>query len=309
MSMTPYDAEIEEGWDRLYNELGPQYLQEHAYELYEEHAKQAIQEFQADRLKSYFLNHPDVAQPAFETLDYARRLLPDHPRPALVFATTSMEIATKAAFLKPFIYGLIHLEALAEPVMSLAVQRDSGKFRAVLSAILKEFGGVDFPAYRRSGSEERFPVEIEKLSAKRNTVVHEGALVELAEAEKAIAIADALLSDIFPTVLKHVQLHLHGGEVCGSDHKTMYLARLEIGEGLSVMDYPFNAQIAHYEPLPLEAITGNFADYIPQHVLVTMRNSPPIMRLDDVPVQGKQLKYRIQLHPDTLEFTGTMLQE
>ncbi len=30
MSMSPYEAEIEEGWDRLYNELGPQYLQEPA---------------------------------------------------------------------------------------------------------------------------------------------------------------------------------------------------------------------------------------------------------------------------------------
>jgi hypothetical protein len=83
MSIDPFDAEIEEGWDRLYNELGPQYLQEHGYDLYDEHAKQAIHEFQADRLKSYFLNHTNVAQPAFETLDYARRLLPDHPRAAL----------------------------------------------------------------------------------------------------------------------------------------------------------------------------------------------------------------------------------
>lgn len=309
MSMSPYEAEIEEGWDRLYNELGPQYLQEHAYELYEEHAKQAIHEFQTDRLKSYFLNHPDLARSAFETLDYARRLLPDHPRAALIFATTSIEIGTKAAFLKPFIYGLVHVEALAEPVMSLAVQKDSGKFRAVLSAILKEFAGVDFPAYRRNGSQEKFSVEIENLTAKRNAVVHEGALAEAAEAEKAIAIADALLGDIFPIVLKQVQLHLHGGEVCGSDHKTMYLARVRIGEGLSVMDYPFNAQIVHYGPLPLQAITGNFADYIPQNVLTQMRNSTPIMRLDDVPVQGNQLRYRIQLHPDTLEFIGTMLQE
>jgi hypothetical protein len=220
-----------------------------------------------------------------------------------------MELTTKAAFLKPFIYGLIHLEALAEPVMSLAVQRDSGKFRAVFSAILKEFGGVDFPAYCRSGSQEKFSAEIENVTAKRNAVLHEGALVEPAEAEKAIAIADALLSDIFPTVLKHVQLHLHGGQVCGSDHRTMYLARIRIGEGLSVTDYSFNAQIVHYEPLPLQAITGNFADYVPQHVLATMRCSPPIMRLDDIPVQGYQLRYRIRLHPDTLEFTGTMLQE
>jgi hypothetical protein len=60
--------------------------------------------------------------------------------------------------------------------------------------------------------------------------------------------------------------------------------------------------------LPLQAITGNFADYIPQNVLTQMRNSTPIMRLDDVPV-GNQLQYRIQLHPDTLEFTGTLLQE
>jgi hypothetical protein len=50
MSIDPYEAEIEAGWDRLYNELGPQYLEEHRYELYEEHARQAIQEFQADRL-------------------------------------------------------------------------------------------------------------------------------------------------------------------------------------------------------------------------------------------------------------------
>jgi hypothetical protein len=50
MSMEPWEAEQEEGWNNLYNELGPQCARDHAYELYQEYSQQAIEEFRIDRL-------------------------------------------------------------------------------------------------------------------------------------------------------------------------------------------------------------------------------------------------------------------
>ncbi len=53
--------------------------EEAAYEdymsqLYEEHKKEAIEEFTGERLQSYYLNNRLLAQPAFDALTESRKL-------------------------------------------------------------------------------------------------------------------------------------------------------------------------------------------------------------------------------------------
>lgn len=43
-------------------------------DLYEEHRKEAIEEFTADRLSSYYSENKLLAKPAFEALSEARKL-------------------------------------------------------------------------------------------------------------------------------------------------------------------------------------------------------------------------------------------
>jgi len=71
---------------RLYNELGPQWAEDHAFGPYEDHYKEAIKEFTAERLKSYYVAHPNLAEAALNSLMYADSLMASHPKGALVFA-------------------------------------------------------------------------------------------------------------------------------------------------------------------------------------------------------------------------------
>lgn len=48
---------------------------EYMSQLYEEHKKEAIEEFTEERLQSYYLNHKLLAKPAVHALSEARNLI------------------------------------------------------------------------------------------------------------------------------------------------------------------------------------------------------------------------------------------
>ena len=58
-------------------------------EAYEEFREQTIQEFASDRLQLFYREHSTVLQPARESLDEARNLLPSHPAACVVFAAVA----------------------------------------------------------------------------------------------------------------------------------------------------------------------------------------------------------------------------
>ena len=91
-------------------------------ELYPEHREQAISEFIAERLRSYYALHPDVTTPGVRAYKEAKALLVGgHFSAALVFASSATEIFLKAALLRPIVYGLVHSEALAQAVVDSAL--------------------------------------------------------------------------------------------------------------------------------------------------------------------------------------------
>jgi hypothetical protein len=65
--------------------------------LYEEHRERAISEFTDERLQSYYLEHPALAQPALQALTDSRYLVPIHLGASLVFAAIAAEIGIKGA--------------------------------------------------------------------------------------------------------------------------------------------------------------------------------------------------------------------
>ena len=68
MSVDEFDAAQDAYLTRLYEELGPEWVAEHSEELYKEHYDQAVREFTAERLKSYYLTHPSVGERASSSL-------------------------------------------------------------------------------------------------------------------------------------------------------------------------------------------------------------------------------------------------
>ena len=68
-------------------------------------SNEAIGEFTAGRLRSYYDDHFTVMQPALRTLHEARRLLKnDHATASIVFAAAAVELFLKSTILQPLIY-------------------------------------------------------------------------------------------------------------------------------------------------------------------------------------------------------------
>jgi len=200
MSMTEDEARYEQWMDALYRE----------------HKEQAIEEFTDERLKSFYVAHPLVAQLAVETLAEARKLLEGHSTAAQVFAAIAVEVGLKVALLKPVVRGLVHSESTAEIITDLTLRHTRFDFfHQLLSEILLKHGGVNLESYAREGASKGLWAEIQEVQKCRDRVVHRAESATREQAERAIAIARVILEDLFPAVVSHLGLHLHDGvRVC-----------------------------------------------------------------------------------------------
>ena len=211
MGYEPADAWQEEAQSRYDEEVGTHYLNEFGHELlYPEHYEEAVKEFTSDRLKSYYVNHPDLAEPAHRSLTYAQSLMPAHSEAALVFATTAVELAIKVVLLKPIVFGLVHTEGFATFITELTTQHTGmERFQALLAEILSQFGGVDLKTLNRANSAKTVWQEIGEIQTARNKVIHRGEAVDDATAILAVSLASVLLHDVFPRVLQKLELPFH----------------------------------------------------------------------------------------------------
>ena len=204
MSMTPQEAEYEEFMDRLY----------------EENKEQAIEEFTAELLQSYYRGNALLAKPAFEALVEAGRLTDTSVTAAFVFAAIAMEVALKECLLKPIVHGLVHAESVASLVTDLVVSHQSmDRYKDLLLQILREHGGVDLLTYKRPDSERNIWEEIKTIQKKRNLVVHVAQTASGEEMSLALSVASTVIGTLFPSVIKNMGLHLHEGYRICSDWK------------------------------------------------------------------------------------------
>lgn len=200
MSMTWQDAEHEEGMEALYAEFKPQ----------------AIEEFKDDRLQSYYVAHPNVAEAPQRSLALARQLLSQYPTPAFIFAAIAIEVGLKEALLKPVVHGLVHSESIAELITKMVIgNKGLDKFSSLLFRILSEYGGIDLAQYKRSGASRPLWEEINGVQERRNLIMHRADNVAYEESQKALSVASAVLDELFPSLIQKLGLHLHeGGRVC-----------------------------------------------------------------------------------------------
>jgi hypothetical protein len=81
--MTPEDAWQEEASDRM------------VAEILESHKDDIIDEFVAERMGSYYKDHPNLTAPAKAALEEARNLLYVSPAASLVFSRSAVEITLR----------------------------------------------------------------------------------------------------------------------------------------------------------------------------------------------------------------------
>ncbi len=200
MSYDQSDAD----WDEFYDRMSE--------ELYPDHRDQAITEFTEERLKSYYLKNLSVMRPAVDAIQEGRKLQAnDHHSAALVFFVSAIEILLKATLLKPIVSGLIHNEALSEIIVKDTLgQTGFSRYEALLAKIFYELSGVDLPTVSREDSSLSILKECTAIQKKRNKIIHQGESCTAEEAESSRCVAVAVYELIVRRVLSSV--HLTVGE-------------------------------------------------------------------------------------------------
>jgi hypothetical protein len=203
--------------DYFVPELDEEYAAEIAAGYYDIHAEQAIEEFVSARLQSFYVENPEVIGPPIDALSKARRLsgTGDYAA-ALVFAVIGIEVGLKLGFIKAIVYGSVHNETAAGIIADTAASHSGfDRLRGLLFQIISEVG-VDLSTYKRGASSKILWEEVIDLQKQRNAIVHRAQDASAEQAELAIAVASALLEDVFPALLTNIGLHLHDAvRICG----------------------------------------------------------------------------------------------
>jgi hypothetical protein len=220
-----WEAELEAAGEEAFEKQHREWMRENAAELahefFEDNYDEAVRVFTSERLKSFYIKHPELAGPALEALNYARTLLPMYPRAALVFGATSIELVIKSVLLRPLISGLVHSEDLASLIVEQSTnQIGLGHYQKLLAGIIFEFSSFELSTLKRPNSSQTLWQENTIVQEARNGVIHRGKSVEAEMAMRSIEIADMLLNVILPDVLSELGLHTHLPiTICGKAHQ------------------------------------------------------------------------------------------
>lgn len=195
MSIDPHEAEKEAAYERFIEEL------------YSEHKEQAIDEFVAERLRSYYLANPDVTVSALRMYKEGQKLEDFSPAAAVICFGSATEIAIKSSVLKPVVFGLVHSEALANLVADITVKQSGiDRFRGLLLGILEVYGGIDLAAFHIEGHTKTLWDEIRRVQEIRNTIIHQGTFPDSAEVVLAKEVATMIIGTFLASVIDSLDL-------------------------------------------------------------------------------------------------------
>jgi HEPN domain-containing protein len=199
MSYDEHDAARDEFYEQI------------SRELYPEHKQQAIQEFTAERLRSFYIQYPNVMRPAVDAVQEAKALLAaQRYSPALVFSASAFELFLKATLLRPVVYGLVHHDALAELVVQRVVgkQTDIERYEGLLARLFDELAGIELGAICREGARTRLMNEAKQLQGLRDRILHRGEHCSREDAERAFQVAVAIYEEIVVPMVGALQLEV-----------------------------------------------------------------------------------------------------
>ncbi|WP_199052281.1 hypothetical protein [Aquitalea sp. ASV15] len=196
MSYDPFDAERDEMYEQI------------SRELYPEHRIQAIAEFTAERLQSYYKNNSTVMRPAVDALQEGKRLKENgHSSAAVVFFVTAIELLLKATVLKPVVHGLVHSEGLADAIVQMVLgQSGFDRYSDLLAKLYIELVKIDIKSVRRSDGEKSLLSECTAQQRLRNSIVHQGAKASPEQAELARLVAVAVYDEVVAPMLGKLDL-------------------------------------------------------------------------------------------------------
>lgn len=188
--------------------------EEEAYsKLCEEISTQAIKDFTADRLRAVYDREPSIAEKPFRSLVEARALLQTpHPTASFIHAVITSEVLLKGVVLKPIIYGFIHSDSMAPLIVELAFTSTGlDRVKKLMVKIFQDVSNIDLMIHKRVGGTKSLWEEIVTVQKRRDHIMHRAEFVTQAEAAEAVAIAAAVIEELFPALAKSLGYHLHDG--------------------------------------------------------------------------------------------------
>lgn len=204
MTYDQFDAAQDEMLDRLSEELYPQ------------HRDQAVIEFTSERLRSFYVSHPQVMRPAVDAIQEGRALLRNgHNSAALVFFAIAIEVLLKATLLKPVVYGLVSSPGLADVIVEQALgQSGFERYKKLLAKLFTELVDMDIQSVKIAGAPCSLLDECAGVQATRNGIVHRGENCQRHETERAMRVATAAFELVVHPMLKHLELYVvENGEI------------------------------------------------------------------------------------------------
>ncbi|MEQ1560655.1 MAG: hypothetical protein ABL933_17170 [Methyloglobulus sp.] len=185
-------------------------------DMREQFYPEIINEFTSERLQSYFLSSPEAAKSAYLALEESLRLRDaGFLSAAFLFAVIATEVSVKTALLKPIVNGLIHNQPTSTIITNLVVRNGLDRIEDLLFKSLNSVANIDLNSFFRPTSDQKLWTEIKNLQKKRDNLVHKAQMPSSTDAEIAISVASTILDDIFPSVIKAINLHVHErGRIC-----------------------------------------------------------------------------------------------
>lgn len=197
---TPEDAEREEGYSALVEEI----------------SNEAVEEFTTEKLRSYYQAHPCLAVDAIAAYEEAEKIRKESPSAALVLYTAAIEVGLKVTILKPVIYGLVHNDSVADLISDMTVKQSGfDRIKDLLAAVLAQYGGIDLANFKISGHSKTIWQEMADIQSTRNEVVHKSKLATPDKAVVAREVAVMILGGWLPKVLDTLGFEIKQGFLIG----------------------------------------------------------------------------------------------
>lgn len=198
-----------------------EYQQEAAYEAYmdemyeNEFRERAIEEFTEERLRSYYLENPEILINSLRVLNEAKSLLPTSPTASLLMSAIAIETGFKSGILKPIIYGFIHSDVAAEAISNITLKQNGvDRFGSLLVTLLSDLSEIDINTYKRKGSSQNLWVERTDIQKVRNKISHRADICTVSEAQMAFYVGSGVLLELIPDILSTLGFHINiKGEV------------------------------------------------------------------------------------------------
>jgi len=217
MTITPQEAEFEQGMEELYEEFRKQYEDEVIF----------------DKVHTFYKNNPEIVKEPYLNLDVSKELYDKKFYTAsFIHSIIAVEVVIKVIALKPILYSLSFDSRASELLYNDTFKQKSIPYiPSFYYEILKDLTKINIKEIIRNNSQIKIWEEINHLQSMRNKIIHQGVFVQKVDSERALDIAIYIFNEIIPKILDRFQYHVEHYKICyGSRDYIKMISKIDNGK-------------------------------------------------------------------------------